>query len=98
MNSQIYNKQELYPEDFDEDDKLQFDMYLEQSKQLFPKMANDEWLLKMGIIAYMKKEKQGGGATVSPEEIAEIKNRYTQDTVFYTEPVEQEAKEITVQE
>ena len=30
MNSQKYNKDELYPDDFDEDDKLQFDMYLEQ--------------------------------------------------------------------
>ncbi len=30
MNSQRYNKEELYPEDFDEDDKLQFDLFLEQ--------------------------------------------------------------------
>jgi hypothetical protein len=98
MNSQRYSKQELYPEDFDEDDKLQFDMYLEQSKQLFPKMANDEWLLKMGIIAYMKKEKQGEDTAVSQEEIAKIRNQYTQDIVFYTEPIEEEVKEITEQE
>ena len=37
MNSQKYNKEELYPEDFDEDDKLEFDLLLEQSKMLFPK-------------------------------------------------------------
>ena len=30
MNSQRYNKEELYPDDFDEDDKLQFDLLLEQ--------------------------------------------------------------------
>ena len=35
MNSQKYNKEELYPNDFDENDKLQFDMYLEQSKMQF---------------------------------------------------------------
>ena len=48
MNSQKYNKEELYPEDFSEDEKLQFDMYLEQAKVLFPKMANDEWLIQKG--------------------------------------------------
>jgi hypothetical protein len=26
MNSQKYNKEELYPEDFTEDDKLEFDI------------------------------------------------------------------------
>ena len=57
MNSQRYNKEELYPDDFDEDDKLQFDLLLEQSKMLFPKLANDEWLIKTGIIAYMRKNK-----------------------------------------
>ncbi len=30
MNSQKYNKDEIYPEDFDEDDKLQFDLLLEE--------------------------------------------------------------------
>lgn len=94
MNSQRYNKEELYPENFTEDDKLQFDMYLEQSKLLFPKMANDIWLLKMGITAYMQKEKQGGDTTVSQEEIAKIRNQYTDDVIFYTEPIE----ELTTQE
>ena len=49
MNSQKYNKEEIFPDDFDEDDKLQFDMYFEQSKLLFPKLANDEWLIKKAI-------------------------------------------------
>ena len=49
MNSQKYNKEELYPEDFSGDDKLEFDMLLEQSKMLFPKLANDDWLIKKGI-------------------------------------------------
>ena len=88
MNSQKYNKDELYPAEFDEDDKLQFDMYLEQSKLLFPKMVGDEWLLKMGIKAYMLKEKRGIDEKPTEEEIAEIKNKYTKDTIFYTEPIE----------
>ena len=99
MNSQKYNKEELYPADFSEDDKLQFDMYLEQSKMLFPKLANDEWLIKKGIFAYMRKEKVGDTEPPSQEEIATIKNQYTNDTIFYTEPIETEevVKEITVE-
>jgi hypothetical protein len=46
MNSQIYNKDELYPEDFTDDEKLSFDILLEQSKALFPHLANEIWLLK----------------------------------------------------
>ena len=34
MNSQKYNKEELYPEDFTEDDKLEFDLLLEQSNSI----------------------------------------------------------------
>lgn len=88
MNSQKYNKEELYPEDFTEDDKLQFDILLEQSKMLFPKLANDEWLIKKGIIAYMKKNKMGDTEPPALEEIAKIRNQYTKDTVFYTDPIE----------
>ena len=82
MNSQKYNKDELYPDDFDEDDKLQFDMYLEQSKMLFPKLSNDDWLIKKGIFAYMRKTKMGDTEPPSHEEIASIRNQYTKILYF----------------
>ena len=88
MNSQKYNKEELYPEDFTEDDKLEFDILLEQSKMLFPKLSNDDWLIKKGIFAYMRKIKMGDTEPPSQEEIASIRNQYTKDTIFYTEPIE----------
>ena len=88
MNSQKYNKEELYPEDFTEDDKLEFDLLLEQSKMLFPKLVPDEWLIKKGIYAYMRKKKLGDVEPPSQEEIAKIRNSYTKDTIFYTEPIE----------
>ena len=98
MNSQKYNKEELYPEDFTCEEKLQFDIYFEQSKMLFPKLANDEWLIKKGIFAYMRKEKQGETEPPSQEEIASIKNQYTNDTISYTEPIEKEVdNEIIVE-
>ena len=88
MNTPINNKEELFPEDFTENDKLNFDILLNQSKQLFPKLAKDEWVLRMGILAYMKKEKQGDSEPPSQEEISSIRNQYTKDTIFYTEPIE----------
>ena len=47
----------------------------------------------------MRKEKTGATEPPSEEEIAAIKNQYTNETVFYTEPFEEEvAKEIVVTE
>ena len=88
MNSQKYNKEELYPEDFTDEDKERFETYLEQAKVLFPKLVGDEWLIKTGIFAFMKKEKLGDVEPPSQEEIAAIRNRYTTDSVYYTEPME----------
>ena len=89
MNSQKYSK-ELYPEDFTEEDKLKFDYYFEQSKLMFPTLYNDQWLLKMGIIACMRKEKNGNNEPPTEEEIAAIKNQYiSKETVYYySEPKE----------
>jgi hypothetical protein len=47
MNPQKYNKEALYQEDFSCDERLQFHMYLEQAKTIFPKIANDEWLIRL---------------------------------------------------
>ena len=88
MNSQRYNKDEIYPENFTDDEKLEFDVLLEQSKMLFPKLANEEWLIKKGIYAFMEKKKLGDVEPPSQEEISKIRNSYTKDTIFYTEPIE----------
>ncbi len=48
-------------------------------------MAKDEWLIKKGILAYMRKSKMGDIEPPALEEIAEIRNQYTRDTIFYTE-------------
>lgn len=92
MNSQKWNKNELYPEDFTDDDKLEFDILLEQSKQLFPKLSNDVWLIKQAVIAFMRKKKSGIDTPATQEEIAEIRNQYTKDVIFYTPPKEEEER------
>lgn len=90
MKSQKYNKDEIYPDDFNDDDKLEFDVLLVQSKILFPKLAGEDWLIKKGILAYMRKNKLGDTEPPSQEEIASIRNQYTKDTIFYTEPIDEQ--------
>ena len=82
------NKKDIYPEEFTEDDKITFDLLLEQSKMLFPNLVADEWLLRMGIKAYMKKVKNGTDVEVSDEEIAEIKKKHDKEVVYYTPIIE----------
>lgn len=88
MNSQKKHKNTLYPDDFNDEDKLQYDILLQQSKQLFPNLMGDEWLLRMGILAYMRKQKMGDTEPPTDDEIKEIKQQYKPDAVYYTEPNE----------
>ena len=85
MNSQKTHKNTLYPDDFSQDDKLEFDILFEQSKQLFPLLINDQWVLRMGILAYMRKQKMGDVEPPTDDEIKEIKQQYRPDAVYYTE-------------
>ena len=55
---------------------------------LFPKLAREEWLIKKGIVAFVQKKKTGDTEPPTQEEIASIRNHYTKDTTFYTEPIE----------
>lgn len=90
LSSQKTIHKETYPEDFTEDDKLRFDMLLEQAKFLFPRMVNDEWVLKMGILAFMRKEKlELDDTKATDEEITEMKKQYDKGTVYYTEVIEE---------
>lgn len=88
MNSQKTHKNKIYPADFTEEDKTNYDILFEQSKILFPHLAGDDWLLRMGILAYMRKEKSGSQEPPTDEEINSIKQNYSQESVYYTEPDE----------
>lgn len=75
LKSQTYNKDEIYPDDFTDDDKLTFDILLQQGLILFPKLQNDSWIVKQAVIAYMRKEK-GQGVEVNKEDIEKVKEKY----------------------
>lgn len=55
LNSQKYKK-EVYPDDFTDDDKIEFDLLFEQSRIMFSKLAGEEWFVRAGVIAYMQKK------------------------------------------
>lgn len=85
MKSQQYNKDEIYPEDFTDEDKLNFDIYLQQALQLFPQYTTEQWLVKDAIRAYIRREK-GQGIEVSQEEVEELKKKYNENKyIYYTE-------------
>ena len=67
MNSQKTHKNTLYPEDFNEDDKLNYDILFKQSQQIFPKMIGNEWW-------NMLKQKMGDTEPPTDDEIKELNN------------------------
>ena len=79
----INNLKEIYPEDFTDEMKTQYDLLLRQAKILYSEA--EEWTLKLAIIAYIR---QGDGERpkISQEEIEEYKSKYnTQTTEYKTE-------------
>ena len=91
LQSQKQHSEVLYPSDFSEEDKLNYDMLFSQSCQLFPKLAEkDEWSIKLAVLAYMKKLKLGERyQPATPEEIQRVKDLYVNDdAVYFTPPYE----------
>jgi hypothetical protein len=70
--SQQYNK-ELYPEDFSQDEIINYDTLMAQAKLLYP--LYEEFVLKIGITSYIRKER-GEVYQSSKEEIKAIKDEY----------------------
>lgn len=71
--SQSYNKEEIYPEEWDDEDKFNFDSLLLKAKQLYPKY--DEWVMKLAITAHINMEK-GVINPVKQEDIDKLQEQY----------------------
>lgn len=78
-------KNEIYPSDFTDDDKLMYDDLLVQSKLHHPEIAkNDEWILKLAIRAHIRQE-TGKMKVLSDDEVQELKEKYKlKNTCFET--------------
>jgi hypothetical protein len=71
--SQVYNKDEIYPEEWTDEDKVNFDELFLKAKQLYPKY--DEWVMKLAIVAHINMEK-GNEVAVKQEDINNLKKQY----------------------
>jgi hypothetical protein len=59
FQSQQYNKDYLYPEEWTDDDKFRFDFLVMESKKLYPRC--DEWLLKLAVHNQVLTEREERG-------------------------------------
>ena len=87
---------EIYPDDFTDDMKQQYDLLFRQAKLLFPEA--EEWTLKLAITAYIR---QGDGERpkISKEEIELYKSKYDIITTEYkTEITDEELNNLEVNE
>lgn len=81
--SQAY-KEDIYPEDFDDDDKLNFDTLLAQALTIYPNI--EIWIMKLAIIAHINKEK-GKGVPLDREEAEKLRERYLNIKPIYETPL-----------
>jgi hypothetical protein len=70
------------PDDWDEDDRLEYKILCADSKKYFPKM--DDFIIHISVIAYIN-DKKGKRIPATEEQIRETMNKYDNETtVIYT--------------
>lgn len=71
------------PDDWDEEDKLDYKVLTTDSKKYFPEM--DDFIIHIGVIAYINDKKKGKKLEISEEDIEKVRMRYDNETkVIYT--------------
>jgi transcription elongation factor GreA-like protein len=80
--------EELYPENFDTDDKIRFDMLVCQSIQLYPQLEYDDWLIKLAVIDHIQKER-GRHKKATPEFVEAFRKKYENLPNVYHTPTEE---------
>jgi hypothetical protein len=70
--SQTFNE-DIYPNDFDDDDKFNFDNLLAQTTLIYPNCEN--WIMKLAIIAHINREK-GQAIPLNREESLKLREKY----------------------
>ena len=84
-------KEEIYPEDFDDDNKLNFDVLLAQALNIYPNI--ELWIMKLAIVAHINKEK-GKGIPLDKEEAEKLRKRYLNIQPIYETPAISEEQPI----
>ena len=76
LKSQQYNKDYLYPEEWNDDAIFRFDFLVAESKRLYPKI--DEWLIKLAVHYEVNKE-FGLLVELTEEEKEELNKNYSRN-------------------
>jgi hypothetical protein len=80
--SQAY-KEEIYPDEFTDDDKVNFDSLLAQAINIYPNY--ESWIMKLAIVAYINKE-NGRGIPLDKEEALKLREKYLNIQPIYETP------------
>ena len=70
--SQTY-KEDIYPNNFSDDDKINFDNLLSQAISIYPNI--EVWVMKIAIVAHINKE-NNRGIPLDKEESFKLKEQY----------------------
>jgi hypothetical protein len=71
------------PDDWDEEDKLDYKVLSIDSKKYFPEM--EDFIIHIGVIAYINDVKKGKKQEVSQEDIDKVRLRYDNSSnILYT--------------
>ena len=87
--SQSY-KEDIYPTNWDDEDKVNFDSLLAQAQSIYPNY--ESWIMKLAIIAHINKEK-GNGVPLNKEEALKLREQYTSNIKGIYETPKREFKE-----
>lgn len=75
---------ELYPEDFTEEDKIRFDELWEEAKIIHADtFKTDPWIIRLAIIGYIRSNK-GQAEPFSNEDLEHLKSQYKLETREFT--------------
>jgi hypothetical protein len=66
MKSQIFNKEYIYPDNWNDDDKIKFKFYLNQARQIYQKLPDDILML---AIHHQIKVERGEAEEITEHEI-----------------------------
>ncbi len=80
--SQEYSK-DIYPEDFSDEDKYNFDTLLSQELTIYPDI--EVWIMKLAIIAHINKM-NGNGVPLDQEEVIKLREKGLDIKPIYETP------------
>lgn len=83
---------EVYPQDFNEEQKIEYDLYIRQAKVIFPEV--EEWTIKLGCEAYVRMGKDKTRPEINKEEVEELKAIHKNEPRIYETIIEEELKYI----